>query len=314
MKKVFKFIGIIVLMAASAYAGYQYRDSNSRIIEDFVESKISRFIEKDNMPATEGVKNADAGEDYETARRALDTIEMNAWNYAADQNYGEFSSMFKKSDMEEGAIEDFYQVFRNATMNGYDHREVHMIAEAEGYYWGEVVHYLVTGRHPDTDQIHDTFFFTIKYQDGDWIIKTPDEKTNSKLRDHLFEKAGENYLNAYKSARNMCVFDNSLWMNPSIVYQGCLTNLLVMACQNEDGSVDAKIVIQNGTDVILKIRSLQLTIEDSQLGTVLEKQEDTSVAVAPGRSVTYTMHIDVGQVYSGTATWGQLSSHVHVVF
>ena len=221
-----------------------------------------------------------------------------AWRLSAEGDVNGMAELFDLSyEDAAGAV----QRLKDESYNNYDSENSYIIASADGYYSVETVYYLVTGTDPNTHQSSYPMNGTITWKDGKWVGA---DLVPASYTDNYLSLYDPGFKEATLSGRNCTTFGNYMFSNPDKVYHGCLVTDIYAAWQNEDGSVDISFVGVNGTSGIKRYNSVTITLTDDNLGTICNVTRSGFDSIAPGRSKTFTVHVEPYEVMTGTNTWG----------
>ena len=232
-----------------------------------------------------------------------------AWRLSAEGDVNGMAELFGCSYED---ADGWVQMFKDSSYDNYDSENSYIIASADGYYCVETVYYLVTGTDPNTHQSSFNVNFPITWKDGKWVKA---DLVPTSYTDNLFSLYDPGLKETFFSGRNGTTFGNFMFSNPDKVYHGCFTNEVYAAWQNEDGSVDISFVGVNGTSGIKSYKSVTITLTDDNLGTICNVTRSGFVdTIAPGRSKTFTVHVEPYEVMTGTNTWGVIHSSVDSLY
>ena len=234
-------------------------------------------------------------------------------DYAKAGDYDGFASLFSHFEDETGnEVRNCYAHYRNTVLNHNNKKNVYYVTDCEGYYLCESLRYLVTKSGNKTSCHSDNSNFWITCENGQWFIVKP------KLDAEAFEAInrqiyGDPGTDAAKAGRNAATFGNFMFTNPEMVFEGDFNAFLISMWQNADGSVDAQIVLTNGTNVIKHVTELTLKVDDNALGQIVNKTFNTSINVPPMRSIVYTVHLSRGDIRR-TGVWTTMHSDMHISY
>ena len=83
---------------------------------------------------------------------------------------------------------------------------------------------------------------------------------------------------------------------------------------NDDGSFSGMYEIKNGTDELQHIKSVSIEITDSELGTVIDISVPLNRMIDPGKAEKFYFTVSAENVTTDPTTWGNLTSHINVVY
>lgn len=310
MRRFAKFIGImctitvIVLSLGWAVGAVTIKIDLSHL-NDFVKSSAGP-AKKNTGRETAPVTTLDEAE------CAFANMDRKLWSYIVKKDRDSMGAMFsglKVSDRE--YMLDLFDSFRKDAPS-LTKSYTHIIAEADGCYYGEAIHYLATRQGNQSHESDRYYRYAIKKTNGSWKCVSVDADTESALADNLYSRFPEGFQEAYHANRNAFVFGNMYWMDDRGVYENAVASNCIYAWQNKDGSVDVGVSIANGESVIHKVTKCTVTLKDEKLGQVLKMTQSLNLHVLPGTREIYIMHINASKVRKGT--WTTMSCSTDITY
>lgn len=235
---------------------------------------------------------------------------------------GDVSDQFIDTEDSEEDITQFEnQIVEELDTDEYDNRVVTVVEELpeDDLYYISIVYYTVAGTHPDTDNENMSYSGTVKEQDGE-LYFTGSSSDMQKMSDVMIEDTDifpSDLLEAIKAGRNSQLIDpnNYMWLNEDEpVYEGATTINGKFAWQNEDGSVDMVLLIQNGTDKNIYYSDGTVTLTDQSLGEIGSWDIDIDETVLSGDVETISYTFDASTINTGTQPWTATDVQVDASF
>lgn len=325
MKSFRKFIGIVctltvIVFAVGWYLGaVEINIDLSRIKLESSNTKTQQakmLTVKEKANKAEEEKATTVKEDNTSTRdeaeRAFADLDKRIWTSLKNRDQKTFESFFEDLDDAEKQImlrtyTDFEKEAPSLTRT-----YTHIIAEANGYYFAEAIHYLTTVNGNKNNESDRSYTIFIKKINGKWKIVTPDEDSHNTLINNFTSTCPEGLQDAVNNNRNCMFFGNFYWMNSRGVYENTVTSNIAYAWQNKDGSVDVAVSIANGQNTIHYIKKCTVAIKDEKLGQIFKVTESLNLQVLPGTREIYTFHVKPGKVRKGT--WTNMTTSVDIKY
>lgn len=270
-----------------------------------------------NGTAADGVENQGAAvvepqDRSEEAKAAAIVLFEQLKDCAKSNDFEQAKSLFRNTSEDE--MQRAFAVAKDY-LEPLDKTIIQVVGAEGDYYCMCLYEYIVTGIYPNTHISSRWHTLAISYKDGLWLIDLS-EDWQAAFADKVF--APDRCEVAYRAGRNIAEFAvaNYMWMDESLVYDGCSNNEIKFAWQNEDGSVDVAIWFANGTpNNIMYTKINELSISSKDYGTVISvKNADINFPLKAMTGALKIYNIPAEQVKTGTKTWGSLSSHLNVSF
>ena len=159
------------------------------------------------------------------------------------------------------------------------------------------------------DRSMETIFFQ-RDASGEWETAVADEISAEFLQKAYEAVLPEACIAAMDRGGNYYIYDEALRIGSSSVYPGQVNLSIGAVWQNEDGSLDAELLLRNGTEFDQRISSFLLSLEDETLGTVLQADGVCDLPVAAGKCVAMQVHFGSDQMQTGTEPWQELTQFI----
>ena len=248
-------------------------------------------------------------ESDEEALRAFNALDDTLWKYVQNDDKAGFAKLFSAfpEDQKQNIDEEF------ATFRKYksliQKTSPYILASADGVYYCESMHYLVTKSGSKTHMDNYTYRYVIKKIDGEWRFSPVTEEEENAIMESYLRRMPSGFQQAYEARRNAALFGNYMWMEPELVLEGCTYERIYTAYQNEDGSVDVHVALSNGTDKTVVYSSLTVRIDDAALGQIVNQKTSISIRVLPGNTEYYVVHVNANNVKKN-GVWGSINAHI----
>lgn len=323
MKSFGKFIGVVctltvIVFAVGWYLGaveisidlsrIQLESSNTKTQQ----AKVLTVKEKANKAEEEKatIVKEDNTSTREEAERAFADLDKRIWTSVKNRDQKTFESIFENLDDADkqimlGAYPDWEKEAPSLTKT-----YTHIMAEANGYYLAEAIHYLTSNNGKEHHESDRTYTIYIQKTNGKWILVSPDDDTRTVLTKKVHSLCPEEFQDAVNNNRNCMFFGNFYWLDSRGVFENVVTSNAIYAWQNKDGSVDVAVSIANGENTIHKVTKCTVTLKDEKLGQILKVTESISLQVLPGTREIYTFHVKPGKIRKGT--WTTMTSSTHI--
>lgn len=277
------------------------------------QAKIRSVKEKTNNTVDKATSiKEDNTSTLEEAERAFADLDKKIWSCIKNRDQKAFESIFEDfDDANKQLVLDLYTDFEKDAPS-LTKTYTHIVAEANGYYFAEAIHYLTTVNGNKQDESDRSYTFYIKKTNNKWKPIIPDEDTSTTLINNFYSTCPEGLQDAFNNNRNNMFFGNFYWLNSRGVYENVMTSNVVYAWQNKDGSVDVAVSIANGQNIIHKVTKCTVTLKDEKLGQILKVTEPINLQVLPGTREIYTFHVKPGKVRKGS--WTTMTSSVDIKY
>ncbi len=207
-------------------------------------------------------------------------------------------------------------------LGNYDQKTGFVAEEQHGYYWIASAYYIVAGTHPNTNRHAWNMSQFTHYENGRLQLAYGQEATSilSPLANNIvldfYEKRAPGARTAIENGNNRGDFSNRcyLYLNPEMVYNGSYDTTTLALWQDDAGTAYAAIWYSNGTDADITVNTLQLTITDDSLGTILKEELAVSETVRAHHSVVRVVAIPAERVLTGTQCWTFMHSSTHTTY
>ena len=232
----------------------------------------------------------------------------------AGEDYARFAALYRNTP-EDVVDADFQNGF---SLDQYDRCVCIPVLTAGDYALVDCVYYIVTGTHPNTQMHSEHFTCQFSFMDGAWKLDYSQEAADA-LNAVSQEECGlypQGLLDAAEAGRSGVSFNgNYMYLERSAVYAGHSQCEVRFAWQEADGSVSVGLWLANGTEENLCYSAMDLRLTDESLGEILNIQGMLlDVPVPAGTGTLQIINIPADQVRTGSAAWGNVSSHVSVRF
>ena len=311
-KKLGKFIGVVCTLIVIALFIGNITGAVTIIIDPSLINLESIKSSVVQSPKANTTKTELPTDTIDEAERAFAQIDKQLWSSIVkkdQKSINQLISGLNKSD-QQTALDLFSSFQKDAP--SLTKTYTHIICEANGYYWGEAIHYLTTRNGSKTDESDISYRVSIHKKDGIWKIASSDSDTETALSEALYRNYPQELVDAAYANRNASFFGNFFWLNDRGVYEDVITSNCIYAWQNQDGSVDVGVCIANGEKTIHHITKCTVTLKDNKLGQILKATESLDLQVLPGTREIVTIHVKSSKVRKGT--WTTMTSSTNIQY
>ncbi len=211
---------------------------------------------------------------------------------------GFYSDLFVNG--QEGEWDDDYKAVEDIIKEGYPNTSFYEIYELDNYYFMVIQLY--------SDSQHRYKAFPITKIDEKWLIDRTSESYEKK-DEKMYGSTPDGYMDAKNSGRNNYVGDwRCVWMNTSIYVPQQFRTEFVLMWQNDDGSIDILMNVQNGKDKDMQVLEWRMDAQtegSDGYSTDIFKIDyaGDGTKVPANSSMNMIVHVNKEDVLTGTDKW-----------